>query len=387
MPARARTPSSTRLVRAATAPRDHLCRPGSWRSRGPHRLHAALHAACCSTPHDSSAVGGRSGPHRRVPPAVPAVCRVARPAAARTSRLPRRLLDGGARRRAGAAGAAWLVGCRARHHAHGARRLPLRDLDVTAFNGRLFAPDTRRSPSAPRVDDGATRARHCGAHDRRPSAAGRRVALPYGELGVEQLGAIYERLIDQPDAGRATRPARRNELRAQGHRAPSTRRRRSPHFRRAPHAGAAGGGRRARRRSCAARARSRPWAAARSSSRACRYLAAAYERALIGAGAAASRRRQRGRTGALPPNDCATLPVWRGQQPDGRAAGAPLAVAHDAGARSPAHLPRPPAAGGRQPRRRQPRRPRATARGPGPPSPRAVAAAPARLARPVAFAA
>lgn len=77
-------------------------------------------------------------------------------------------------------------------------------LRVTPFNGRLFAPD--RTPLADRADlddDLARRAivalTTCKAPDR--SA---RVAISYRDLGVEQLGAVYETLLDyapQPPAG------------------------------------------------------------------------------------------------------------------------------------------------------------------------------------------
>ncbi|MCU1383973.1 MAG: type restriction m6 adenine methyltransferase, Alw26I/Eco31I/Esp3I family [Acidobacteria bacterium] len=70
------------------------------------------------------------------------------------------------------------------------------DLQVTPFNGRLFAP--ARTPLAERrdLDDGAAR-RAIVALSTRPSAdkAGcERIA--YRDLGVEQLGAVYETLLD-----------------------------------------------------------------------------------------------------------------------------------------------------------------------------------------------
>src|SRR5207247_10601814 len=70
------------------------------------------------------------------------------------------------------------------------------DLRVTAFNGRLFAPG--RTPLADRrnLDDGAAR-RAVVALSTRPSAdrAGRE-RIAYRDLGVEQLGAVYETLLD-----------------------------------------------------------------------------------------------------------------------------------------------------------------------------------------------
>jgi len=70
------------------------------------------------------------------------------------------------------------------------------DLNVTAFNGRLF--DHARAPLAERrdLDDEAAR-RALLALTTRPSPqrAGRQ-RIAYGELGVDQLGAVYETLLD-----------------------------------------------------------------------------------------------------------------------------------------------------------------------------------------------
>ena len=70
------------------------------------------------------------------------------------------------------------------------------DLQVTPFNGRLFAP--ARTPLAERrdLDDGAAR-RAIVALSTRPAAdrAGRE-RIAYRDLGVEQLGAVYETLLD-----------------------------------------------------------------------------------------------------------------------------------------------------------------------------------------------
>ena len=88
------------------------------------------------------------------------------------------------------------------------------DLRVTPFNGRLFAP--ARTPLAERrdLDDEAAR-RAVLALSTRPSAdrAGRE-RIAYRDLGVEQLGAVYETLLDYrpavapapaSDRGRAAR--------------------------------------------------------------------------------------------------------------------------------------------------------------------------------------
>lgn len=70
------------------------------------------------------------------------------------------------------------------------------DLVMTAFNGRLF--DAARAPLIERrsLDDEAAR-RAVLALTTSVSAAGRgREPIAYGDLGVEQLGAVYETLLD-----------------------------------------------------------------------------------------------------------------------------------------------------------------------------------------------
>ena len=70
------------------------------------------------------------------------------------------------------------------------------DLRVTPFNGRLFAPS--RTPLAERrdLDDDAAR-RSLVALSTRPAPDGEgRERIAYRDLGVEQLGAVYETLLD-----------------------------------------------------------------------------------------------------------------------------------------------------------------------------------------------
>ena len=70
------------------------------------------------------------------------------------------------------------------------------DLRVTPFNGRLFAP--ARTPLAERrnLDDAAAR-RAMLALSTRPAVDGAgREPIAYRDLGVEQLGAVYETLLD-----------------------------------------------------------------------------------------------------------------------------------------------------------------------------------------------
>ncbi len=79
------------------------------------------------------------------------------------------------------------------------------DLEVTPFNGRLFAP--ARTPLAERLDldDGAAR-RAIVALSTRPTAdrTGRE-RIAYRDLDVEQLGAVYETLLDyQPRIAHGT---------------------------------------------------------------------------------------------------------------------------------------------------------------------------------------
>jgi hypothetical protein len=68
------------------------------------------------------------------------------------------------------------------------------DLRVAPFNGRLFSP--ARAPLLDRlaVDDGVAREVLVALTTRR--SAGGREAISYADLGVEQLGAVYERVLD-----------------------------------------------------------------------------------------------------------------------------------------------------------------------------------------------
>lgn len=83
------------------------------------------------------------------------------------------------------------------------------DLRVTAFNGRLFAPGRTPLGESRRVADGAA-ARAVLALGTTASRAGRQ-RVAFHDLGVEQLGAVYERVLDyEPvrDGGRlALRPS------------------------------------------------------------------------------------------------------------------------------------------------------------------------------------
>jgi hypothetical protein len=70
------------------------------------------------------------------------------------------------------------------------------DLQVTPFNGRLFAPS--RTPLAERrdLDDGAARQAIVALSTRPARDRAGRERIAYRDLGVEQLGAVYETLLD-----------------------------------------------------------------------------------------------------------------------------------------------------------------------------------------------
>ena len=78
-------------------------------------------------------------------------------------------------------------------------------LRVPPFNGRLFSPT--HAPLADRMtlDDAAVRRALLALTTRRGRAGIERVA--YGDLGVEQLGGVYERILDfEPSPGTRTGP-------------------------------------------------------------------------------------------------------------------------------------------------------------------------------------
>ena len=71
-------------------------------------------------------------------------------------------------------------------------------LHVPPFNGHLFSPEDAPLSDRLPLDDGLVR-RAVLALTTRPACSGR-VRVAYGDLGVEQLGGIYERLLDfRPD--------------------------------------------------------------------------------------------------------------------------------------------------------------------------------------------
>ncbi len=80
------------------------------------------------------------------------------------------------------------------HMAHAGCRAG--NLHVTAFNGRLFAPS--RTPLAERrdLDDEAARSAILALSTRPAPDRSGRERIAYRDLGVEQLGAVYETLLD-----------------------------------------------------------------------------------------------------------------------------------------------------------------------------------------------
>src|SRR6185436_6824706 len=67
-------------------------------------------------------------------------------------------------------------------------------LRVPPFNGRLFSPAHAPLADCLPLDDGAVRQALL-ALTTRPSPTGR-VPIAYADLGVEQLGGVYERILD-----------------------------------------------------------------------------------------------------------------------------------------------------------------------------------------------
>lgn len=95
------------------------------------------------------------------------------------------------------------------------------DLQVAPFNGRLFSP--QRAPLLDRLalDDGIARDALV-ALTTRPGGTGGLEPIAYGDLGVEQLGAVYERVLDLTPRVRASSPRPRVELAPSGGRRKAT---------------------------------------------------------------------------------------------------------------------------------------------------------------------
>ena len=253
------------------------------------------------------------------------------------------------------------VGCAPRDRPAGARRLPRRRSQVTAFNGRLFAPAARRSRNARTWTTRRRGGRVLALSTRRPADGGGRERIAYRDLGVEQLGGVYETPARLPAARRsdAAQPrcvARRDRSARQPGR--STRRSRS--------------------RNISSAARLRRWSRDAAPERilalrmldpsmgsgaflvaACRYLARGVRGGVVRTRAAAIRATSAPRERApIRRVDRRAVSVRRGHESDGRAARPPVAVARDARGRPAAHFPRPPPRRRRQPAGRVAVRPR-----------------------------
>lgn len=80
-------------------------------------------------------------------------------------------------------------------------------LEVTAFNGRLFSPNATPLAERHGLDDAAARRAIVALSTRVAADGAARERIAYGDLGVEQLGAVYETLLDyephvEPTPGR-----------------------------------------------------------------------------------------------------------------------------------------------------------------------------------------
>jgi Eco57I restriction-modification methylase len=89
------------------------------------------------------------------------------------------------------------------------------DLDVTAFNGRLFSPHHAPLVERQQVPDAVVRQMVLALATTESRAGRQRVA--YHDLGVEQLGSVYERVLEhEPSASPTTLARTSNERKATG---------------------------------------------------------------------------------------------------------------------------------------------------------------------------
>jgi hypothetical protein len=70
------------------------------------------------------------------------------------------------------------------------------ELRVTAFNGRLFSPQHTPLAESARMDDDTMGRVVLAVSTSRDPAGGGHVRIAYGDLDVEQLGAVYEHVLD-----------------------------------------------------------------------------------------------------------------------------------------------------------------------------------------------
>jgi len=80
------------------------------------------------------------------------------------------------------------------------------ELRVTAFNGRLFSPSGTGAFDRESIDDGVMAKAVLAISTTPPNRRAGRQRIVYRDLDVEELGAVYEQVLDyEPDAGRLTR--------------------------------------------------------------------------------------------------------------------------------------------------------------------------------------
>ena len=80
------------------------------------------------------------------------------------------------------------------------------ELKVTAFNGRLFSPQGTGAFDSDAIDDEVMANAMLSVSTTPPSRAAGRRRIVYRDLDVEELGAVYEQVLDyEPDAGALTR--------------------------------------------------------------------------------------------------------------------------------------------------------------------------------------
>jgi hypothetical protein len=88
------------------------------------------------------------------------------------------------------------------------------DLSVMAFNGRLFAPGQSRAFDRTPIDDGVMGSVVLALGSTTVNRRGGRARIAYRDLDVEQLGAVYEQVLDyEPDRLRLDTLARSGDAR------------------------------------------------------------------------------------------------------------------------------------------------------------------------------
>ena len=224
-------------------------------------------------------------------------------------------------------------------------------LRVPPFNGRLFSPTHAPLADSVPLDDGVVRQALLALTTRRGRGGFERIA--YGDLGVEQLGGVYERLLDFDPTG-ASRAASTSGTLVRTERRKSTGAFYTPRplteylVRRAlaplvatvsPEA------------ILALRVLDPAMGSGAFLVAACRYLASAYEAALVREGGVSSEDITERERADFRRTDCAAMPVRRRHQPDGRPARTVVPLACHAVRRSAADVP-----GSSAPSRQQPGR-------------------------------